>query len=139
MNHRVWILLGAVAAAILAVFLFPAIPQNEAYHNFADKRPLLGVANCFNVVSNAPFLVIGLAGMGFLVLDTRANETLFIDAREPWPYFAFFVGVALTAFGSPWYHHHPNDHTLVFDRIPMAIAFMSLVAAVVAERISGRA
>jgi hypothetical protein len=139
MNRRVWILLAAVTAAIVAVFLFPAIPQSEAYHNFADRRPLLGIANCLNVISNAPFLFIGLAGMGFAVRGARTGKSIFLDARERWPWFAFFVGVTLTAFGSAWYHHHPDDHTLVWDRIPMTIGFMSLVAAVVAERISVRA
>jgi len=139
MNRRVWILLAAVAAAIVVVLLFPATPQNEAYHNFADQRPLLGIANCLNVISNAPFLFIGLAGMGLTLRGTRAGKNLFVDARERWPWFALFVGVALTAFGSAWYHHRPNDHTLVWDRIPMTIGFLSLVAAVVAERISLRA
>lgn len=132
-------MLAAVAAAIVVVFLFPAIPQNEAYHNFADQRPLLGIANCLNVISNAPFLFIGLAGMGLALRGARAGKNFFLDARERWPWFAFFVGVALTAFGSAWYHHRPDDHTLVWDRIPMTIGFMSLVAAVVAERISVRA
>jgi hypothetical protein len=139
MNGRLWILLAAVVAAILGVFLFPAIPQGEAYHNFADQRSFLGIANCLNVISNAPFLFIGLAGIGLALRGTRAGENLFLDVRESWPYFAFFVGVALTAFGSAWYHHRPNDHTLVWDRIPMAIGFMSVVSAVVAERISVRA
>jgi hypothetical protein len=139
MNRRVWILLAAVAAAIVAVFLFPAIPQSEAYHNFADQRSLLGLPNCLNVISNAPFLFIGLAGMGFTLRGTRESKNLFVAASERWPWFAFFAGVALTAFGSAWYHHRPNDHTLVWDRIPMTIGFMALVAAVVAERISVRA
>ncbi|HTX16024.1 MAG TPA: hypothetical protein VMD77_12075 [Candidatus Baltobacteraceae bacterium] len=139
MKPRLWILMAAVAGAIVATFFFPAIPQNEAYHNFADDRPLLGIANCLNVISNAPFLLIGLAGIGFVLRGTRAGGKLFLDPRERWPYFAFFVGVALTAFGSSWYHHQPNDRTLVWDRIPMTIGFMSLVAAVVAERISVRA
>jgi len=139
MKWRVSALLAAVAIAIVVVFLFPAIPQSEAYHNFADQRPLLGIANCLDVISNAPFLLIGLAGMGLVLRGTRAGKKLFVDARERWPYFAFFVGVALTSFGSAWYHHRPNDHTLVWDRIPMAIGFMALVAALIAERVSVRA
>ena len=43
--------------------------------------------------------------------------------------------MALTTFGSANYHLHPNDQTLVGDRLPMAIGFMSLVAAAVADRI----
>jgi len=135
MNRRVWILLAAVAAVILAAFLFPAIPQNEAYHDFADKRALLGIANCLNVLSNAFFLLVGLPGMGFALRDPAEGGPCFIRSRERWPYLMFFAAVTLTAFGSAWYHLHPDDGTLVWDRIPMAIGFMALVAAVIAERI----
>jgi hypothetical protein len=134
MNRRVWILLAAILVAVFVVYLFPAIPQGEAYHNFADHRVFFGVPNLFNVASNALFLVVGLPGMWF-ALRSDAQASAFIERREHWPYFAFFVGVTLTAFGSAWYHLRPNDHTLVWDRIPMAIGFMSLVAALVAERI----
>jgi hypothetical protein len=44
----------------------------------------------------------------------------------------------LTAFGSSWYHLDPNNATLVWDRLPMTITFMSMVAAVIMERISLR-
>jgi hypothetical protein len=135
MNRRVWILLAAVAVAIVVVFLFPAIPQSEAYHDFADKRSLLGIANCLNVMSNAPFLIVGLPGMGFALRDPAQSGPRFLDSRERWPYFTFFAAVTLTAFGSGWYHLRPNDQTLVWDRLPMAVGFMSLVAAIVAERI----
>lgn len=134
MNWRVWLLLLAVMAAAIIVFLFPPIPQNEAYHNFADQRTLLGIPNCLNVLSNVLFLIVGILGMKF-VFSARARAQTFVDARERWPYFIFFLAVALTAFGSVWYHLNPNDNTLVWDRIPMAIGFMALIAAVVAERI----
>lgn len=135
MNRRVWILLAATLAAVFIVYLFPAMPQSEAYHNFADERAFLGVPNFLNAASNALFLLVGLPGMWF-VLRAGAKGGAFIDPRERWPYFAFFVGVALTAFGSAWYHLRPNDHTLVWDRIPMVIGFMSLVAALFAERVN---
>ena len=131
MKWRLSVLLGAVVIVVVAVFLFPAIPQNEAYHNFADQRALLGIPNCLNVVSNVFFLVVGLWGIRFVWHGARL-----LDPRERWPYLVFFVGVALTAFGSSWYHLHPDDHTLVWDRLPMTIGFMALVAAMIAERIS---
>lgn len=136
MKARVWILSAAVAVAVVAVFLFPAIPQNEAYHHFADTRALFGIPNCFNVLSNALFLLVGILGLRFVLQNPRAPQAPFLDANERWPYFAFFIGVTLTAFGSSYYHLHPNDATLVWDRIPMAIGFMALVAAVLAERVS---
>jgi hypothetical protein len=61
------------------------------------------------------------------------------DPRERWPYFIFFLGVALTAFGSAYFHLRPNDSRLVGDRIPMTIGFTGLVAGVVSERISVQA
>jgi hypothetical protein len=131
MKWRLWVLFGAIAAAVAILFLFPAIPQSEAYHNFADKRALLGIPNCLDVLSNVFFLFVGAWG-----LRTVFRRAQFLDPRESWPYAMFFVGVTLTAFGSSWYHLNPNDATLVWDRIPMTIGFLSLVAAILAERIS---
>ena len=136
MSRRLKILLGAALIVVVAVFLFPAIPQNEAYHNFADKRALLSIPNFLNVASNAFFLLVGASGIAFVFRSPSKDKVYLIDSRERWPYFAFFLGVAITAFGSSWYHLNPNDTTIVWDRIPMAISFMALVAAVVAERIS---
>jgi hypothetical protein len=138
MNWRSWILIGAVLVAVIATFLFPAIPQSEAYHNFADARALLGIPNCLNVISNAFFLLVGILGIRFVFRGAAREGIAFVDSRERWPYFVFFVGVALTAFGSSYYHLNPNDHTLVWDRIPMTIGFMALVAAMLAERISAK-
>ncbi|MBE9552521.1 MAG: alkaline phytoceramidase, partial [Proteobacteria bacterium] len=52
------------------------------------------------------------------------------------PYVYFFIGVALVGPGSAWYHLDPNNSTLFWDRLPMTIAFMALVAAVLSDRIS---
>ena len=131
MKWRSWVLIGAIAAAVGILFRMPAIPQSEAYHNFADKRTLLGIPNCLDVLSNVFFLFVGAWG-----LRTVFRRAQFLDPRERWPYAMFFLGVTLTAFGSSWYHLNPNDATLVWDRIPMTIGFMSLVAAILAERIS---
>ena len=50
-----------------------------------------------------------------------------------------FVGLILTAAGSSYYHLQPDNTSLVWDRLPMAIVFMSLLAAIAAERMSLRA
>jgi hypothetical protein len=107
-----WLALCAVVVA--AVFLLlPPIPQDENYHVFADGRELAGIANFWNVVSNLPFLLVGIAGL-------RKSRSL-CDR-------ALFTGVLLTGFGSAWYHLAPNDATLVWDRIPMTLIFMSFVS-----------
>ncbi|MGE3163230.1 MAG: hypothetical protein AB7K53_14470, partial [Burkholderiales bacterium] len=62
----------------------------------------------------------------------------FSSPHELRPYAVFFSGVLLTSAGSAWYHLAPDDARLVWDRLPMTIAFMSLVSAVIAERIDRR-
>jgi hypothetical protein len=139
MNWRYFVLLAALAAVLVVVLLCPAIPQNEAYHNFADQRTLAGIPNCLNVVSNVFFLIVGLLGIRFVMRARHEGRAPFLDPAERWPYLIFFLSVGATAFGSSWYHLNPNDRTLLWDRLPMAAGFMSLVAAVVAERVSVKA
>ena len=134
-------LLIVITVAVIAVdFFLPRIPQPQTYHLFADQRGFLGIPNFGDVVSNLPFALFGLWGLAFW---RRCNSgqypDTFIDRRERWPYLLVFVGMLLTAFGSSYYHLEPNNARLVWDRLPMTIAFMSIVAAVIAERISVRA
>lgn len=139
MNWRPWLLLAVAFASIVAILFVSPIPQNEAYHNFADQRPMLGVPNFLNSISNLPFLFVGLLGAGFVLRETGGAQTAFIERSERWPYLIFFLAVALTAFGSTWYHLRPSDQTLVRDRLPMSVGFMSLVAAIICERVSVKA
>jgi hypothetical protein len=124
--------LTVVAAMLL--FARPAIHQDLAYHHFADQRPLLGVPHFWNVVSNVPFLFVGLWGIA-TVLRTR---TAFDTPAERWPYLCFFAGLSLTTFGSAYYHLAPDSGRLVWDRLPMGLAFMGLFDAMIAERIGLR-
>jgi hypothetical protein len=128
-----------ILVAGIACFL-PRIPQPLSYHLFADGRGYLGIPNFGDVVSNLPFAIFGVWGIVFL-LRLRGQEfhERFLDRRERLPYLIFFVGMLLTAFGSSYYHLHPDNARLVWDRIPMTIAFMSLISALIAERINLRA
>jgi len=131
-------LLIVLTAAVAVAFCFmPRFAQPLSYHLFADRRSLLGIPNFADVASNLPFAVIGIWGLIFL-LRSRQNSTLFLDPRERWPYLFVFLGLLLTAFGSTYYHLAPSNARLVWDRLPMTISFMSLVAALIAERISLR-
>jgi hypothetical protein len=136
-NWKYWILFGVIAALALVMFLVPPIPQSQTYHLFADTRLMAGVPDALNVLSNLFFLVVGLLGMQLVLSDRGpSHPALFVDPPEKWPYFVFFLGVALTTFGSGYYHADPNNARLVWDRLPMTIGFMSLLAAMVDERIS---
>jgi len=61
---------------------------------------------------------------------------------EPWErnaYIVLLAGLALVAFGSSWYHLRPSDTTLFWDRLPMTIVFMTLLAATEGERVNSDA
>ena len=136
-RRRVRFLLALGALMVGVMFLVPRIPQDAAYHDFADQRTCLGVPNCLNVASNLPFLVVGVLGFLFLVRDRAAGGTdAFITPAERRPYWALFAGVGLTGLGSAYYHWAPDNTTLFWDRLPMTIAFMALLSSVIAERIS---
>jgi len=128
-----------VAAALLLAAVFAVAPkaQDQGYHLFADTEPLGPVPNALNVLSNLAFLAAGLWGLS-AVSATRAARA-FEDPRESQPWTVFFAAIAATAFGSAWYHAAPDDARLFWDRLPMTIAFSSLVAAVLAERVDAQA
>ena len=117
-------LFGLAAVSLLALLLVPPIPQSQTYHSFADQRPLFGVPNFWNVVSNLPFVIVGVLGL-MRVRGSLAAST-------------FFLGVLLTGFGSSYYHWRPDDIGLFWDRLPMSVAFMAALAYVIEERINER-
>jgi hypothetical protein len=126
----------AVGIGILTVRL-PPIPQPASYHQFADQRRWLGIPNFENVASNLAFGLVGLWGLWFLLRSNPEKlKQAFIDPRERWPYIVAFFGLLLTGLGSAYYHLVPTDARLVWDRLPMTVVFGSLVAVVIAERIS---
>ncbi|MGZ8223761.1 MAG: ceramidase domain-containing protein [Methylobacter sp.] len=133
-DNRLKIILAIVAVAILAAMTIKPIPQDPAYHNFADQRVILNIANFYNVLSNIPFIIVGVMGMQFVV-SGRANGGL---AELQAVYLMFFAGVLLTGLGSAYYHYHPANQTLLWDRLPMTIAFMALFTAIVGEYISSK-
>jgi hypothetical protein len=139
-RRRAGLLVALVALLIVGAALLPPIAQDPAYHDFADQRPAGGIPNILNVLSNVPFLLVGALGFLFLDRDRRHRAgTAFVTSGERQPYWFFFAGIALTGLGSAWYHWRPNNARLFWDRLPMTIAFMALIASVVGERISRRA
>jgi len=124
-NRPLIIFLGLMVASLAALPLLPPIPQDQDYHNFADVRAWLGIPNVWNVISNLPFIAAGAVGLA------RCRE----DAAT----IVIFIGIFLTGFGSSYYHWSPNDGTLFWDRLPMTLAFMAILAGAVKERVSAKA
>ena len=121
-------------AVALAVTTLPPIPQPQWYHAFADQRAWFGIPHFLNVVSNALFLGLGLAGLWQLA----SGRLVLIDSRERWPWGVFFLGIAATGITSAYYHWAPDHAGLFWDRLTMAIAFMGWLAAHLAERVGVR-
>jgi hypothetical protein len=115
---------GLMAASLVALFLLPPIHQDQGYHFFADERKLFGVPNFWNVVSNLPFVAVGAVGLR----QFHRNPAILV----------IFLGIFLTGFGSSYYHWDPSDRTLFWDRLPMTLCFMAILAVVVEERVSER-
>ena len=132
---RTYFVLIVAAGVTGAIMFIPPIPQDPGYHLFADSRTFLSVPNFWNVASNVPFVLVGLAGLLFM---QKGNRHGFSNALRP-AYVVFFAGVLLTGFGSAWYHLAPDNRTLVWDRLPMTLAFMGLFTIVIGEHISERA
>ena len=135
MDGRIAVLAGVAALAVVIAWWVPPVPQDPAYHRFADTRLLLGVPNALDVLSNVAFLFAGVVGLGRVLSRGRV---VFVDARERWPWAVFFTGLTLTALGSAWYHLAPDNARLVWDRLPMTVGFMGLFAAMLAERVGPR-
>lgn len=136
MIWRHWTLLAFLLAIVVCAFFVPRIAQDPAYHNFADQRRLLGVPNFFDVISNVFFLFVGAAGIRFVLTTPLSPRSPFSDSVDRWSYLVFFVAVGATAIGSGYYHMHTNNETLVWDRLPMAVGFLALLAAVLCERLA---
>ncbi|KAK7328282.1 hypothetical protein VNO77_22385 [Canavalia gladiata] len=134
-KRTVYAWLVALFCFLVLMIVTPAIPQSQEYHNFADQRNFFGIPNALNVISNFPFLVIGLVG---LVLCHHGNYFRLSLQGELWGWTCFYVGVAAVAVGSSYYHLKPDDARLVWDRLPMTVAFTSIIAIFIIERIDER-
>lgn len=119
----------ALLGAVIMTYI-PALPQDPHYHQFADQRTIFACENFFNVISNLPFLLIGIFGLW-------RSYTFSVQHARP-AYLMLALGVCFTALGSGYYHAAPSNASLVWDRLPMTISFMSLLMLLLQERLQVR-
>ncbi len=131
-RSRVATMIALAVGAVVLALLLPRIPQPAAYHAFADQRTMMGIPNFWNVISNAAFIPVGLAAFWVMARNPKPR---FHASFERWAYLVAFAGVLLVGLGSGYYHLHPDNQTLFWDRLPMTLVFMALLSAVIAERI----
>src|SRR5258705_12707851 len=89
---RLVVIVLATFVAVLAAFSLPRMPQPAAYHGLADRRAWLGIPNAADVLSNLPFVVIGVLGLAFLRREDRM-AAVFRDRRERAAWRVFFAAV----------------------------------------------
>ncbi|MCM2305195.1 MAG: ceramidase [Elusimicrobia bacterium] len=121
------LLLGIAAFAVIATFLHAPIPQDPAYHLFADTRALAGIPNFADVASNFIFLIAGVYGL--------SRRKRLAEPGGERAYTTLCAGVLLVSVGSAYYHLSPSNPTLVWDRLPMTVAFMAFFAMLLEERV----
>lgn len=130
-SWRIGLVIGLAVVAVLIAFLLPPIRQDVAYHHFADNRTIFGIPNFCNVLSNVTFLFVALWGL--------ARSGRFVEPWECTAHIALLGGTGLVAFGSGFYHFHPSDANLFWDRLPMTVVFMALLSITIGERVNAQA
>ena len=111
---------------VVILALHGRIAQPAHYNEFADQSAGFGIPHMADVFSNAGFALVAI--WGWLTLrPRRASDHL----RAGWPgYRLFLIGLFLTAFGSAFYHLAPDNISLIWDRLPIALVCAGLIAGV---------
>ncbi|KAJ9183581.1 hypothetical protein P3X46_007414 [Hevea brasiliensis] len=132
-RSRIWG--GAFLFWVFLMFATPKIPLSNHHHHFADMRNFFGVPNTLNVITNFPFLIVGVVGFILSLQGYFFNISL---RGEVWGWVLFFGGIVGVAFGSAYYHLKPDDSRVIWDTLPMMIAYSSLFSSFVVERVGQR-
>lgn len=133
-RQKIGFFLMAVLIFIVPVIIFMQEPiaQDPGYHLFKDTRFIFSVNNFYNVISNIPFLMVGLLGLYKIIISNQLK--LLVELKLA--YLLLYFGLVLVAFGSGYYHLEPNNQTLLWDRLPMTISFMALMSVLIGEFLS---
>mmetsp|Transcript_3706 Transcript_3706/g.5650 ORF Transcript_3706/g.5650 Transcript_3706/m.5650 type:complete len:318 (-) Transcript_3706:2338-3291(-) len=143
------LLLTMTLVSMFFLFVEP-INQQQKYHDFADKRLFLCachsdglflppnseirrnrkagfvIPNFGDVMSNFVILIGGLSGTILL----RLKDVGEVDEIRLWQLKVclpiFFYSTIAISLGSTYYHWNPSNQTLVWDRLPMTVAFVSI-------------
>jgi hypothetical protein len=132
-KFRIAVLIALPLLMLAAVSLLPPISQPMEFHNFADKRIFSGIPNFADVISNLSFLLVAAGGLRLILTD---EQTILKNSALRMLWAIYFLSIFLTAIGSAYYHLAPDSARLVWDRLPITLTAMSLLAIVIAERIS---
>ncbi len=114
-----WLTGAAILAAAVCVVVLGPIERGPGFHDYADQRRWLGIPHAGDVLSNVPFVIVGVRAL---------RQTPVLALAVAW------IGV-----GSAIYHWAPSDTTLSLDWAPIGVTLMLMLAAVIRDRIGARA
>ncbi|KAJ8774810.1 hypothetical protein K2173_017256 [Erythroxylum novogranatense] len=108
---------------------------NFCFFFFMITVTVTGVPNTLNVITNFPFLIVGVVGFILSLQGCLFNISL---RGEVWGWTLFFAGIVGMSFGSAYYHLKPDDARIMWDALPMMIAYSSLLSCFMVERLGQR-
>ena len=59
-NPKIFLALISSGVTVMVLILVPPIAQDPAFHNFSDQKKFLGIPHFWNVMTNIPFLALGI-------------------------------------------------------------------------------
>ncbi len=132
-HYKEIVLIAVFIVTVVVLSSIQPIAQDLAYHNFSDFRSYLGIPYFSDVVSNLPFLIIGVMGWQLSNKIYRKKTMVYFLMI-----FILFTGIFFTGVGSAFYHYAPNNFTLIFDRLPMTLVFTSFFASIIYDYVGSR-
>ncbi|UTV29767.1 ceramidase domain-containing protein [Photobacterium atrarenae] len=133
------LLLGAIVVLLAALlYHFAPITQNRNFYQYVDTRTWLGIPNFANVISNLPFLFVGILGLARTWPAHAGINPRHLASGNRLLYSTFYLGLIAAFFGSGYYHLTPGPLTLMVDRLAICISFMAFYCIVLAEYISSK-
>ncbi len=128
-NLKLFILFILAIISLIVIYAWPAIPQDPAYHHFADKRTIFYIPHFWDVISSLAFIPVGVYGC-YIVLTTYLNATKY----ESTLWLFLFSCIIIVGFTSAFYHLDPTNRRLALERLFMATAFMTFLSILFLER-----
>lgn len=114
-----WLTGAAILSAAVCVVVLGPIERGPGFHEYADQRRWLGIPHAGDVLSNLPFVIVGMRWLRHVPVLALA--------------------VAWIGVGSAIYHWAPGDTTLSLDWAPIGVTLSLVLAAVIHDRIGSRA
>jgi len=127
-----------VAGIVLCFIITEPIAQQNDYHGFSNDHVKFQLENFWNVISNLPFIFLGIGGLIWWSKLIRFFKKNNLDLTKRWLCLEplFFIGILAIGLGSTYYHINPTLSTLFWDRLPMALVFSTLFVIIIRDFVS---